>query len=137
MHTMESVETNNGVFVMRKMHTEGGLIDQLIQSLNQFERHVLLLYYVEGLSPMEIGEVLEVSGQRIYATISDLKQRSAKAMVERYVPIATVNRSDNRSDMTVERDADIDTRNNIEVDRSNVSAATPRLSTTRSAATSG
>ena len=66
---------------------EGGLVDQFVETLNRFERHVLLLYYVEGLTPMEIGAVLDEPGQRVYAVLAELKQRTRQAMRDQHVDI--------------------------------------------------
>lgn len=46
-----------------------------VKSLDQTERHVLLMHYVDRLSPREISRVLELAMEQVVHMIARLRER--------------------------------------------------------------
>ena len=55
-------------------------VKPLLEKLDRIERHVLMLYYGEELTPAEIGLVLELPEARVITTLQELQTRAQEAL---------------------------------------------------------
>ena len=67
-----------GVFGMRG--TEAGRMRAFMNTLNRTERLILLLFYADQLSQMEIGLVLNLPETRVSSMLGTLQQQAAAAI---------------------------------------------------------
>jgi len=44
-----------------------------VQALDRDDRYIVLLYYADGLTPMEIGRVLDLPSTRVRARLEELR----------------------------------------------------------------
>ena len=60
--------------------TDARFVKELAATLDRTERHILMLRYVEELTPIEIAAVLELSEQAVIDTLAAMRRRTAQAI---------------------------------------------------------
>ena len=55
-------------------------VKPMVEQLDRVQRHVLMLYYAEELTPAEIGLVLEIPESTVITTLQELQARAQDAL---------------------------------------------------------
>lgn len=52
-------------------------VSQFVQSLERNDRYIVLMYYADGLTPMEISRVLDLPSTRVRDRLQELRSQLA------------------------------------------------------------
>lgn len=53
-------------------------VRQFVQGLDRDDRYIVMLYYADGLTPMEISRVLDLSSTRVRTRLEELRAELAE-----------------------------------------------------------
>lgn len=70
-------------------------VRQFVESLGRNDRHIVLLYYADGLTPMEIARVLDLPSSRVRTRLQELRSELA-CLTQRTQP-ASLSKTQNAS----------------------------------------
>ncbi|MFN3167293.1 MAG: sigma factor-like helix-turn-helix DNA-binding protein [Phycisphaeraceae bacterium] len=55
--------------------SQANRVRQFVQGLDRDDRYIVLLYYADGLTPMEISRVLDLPSTRVRSRLCELRSR--------------------------------------------------------------
>jgi len=68
--------------------SQANRVRQFVQGLERDDRYIVLLYYADGLTPMEISRVLDLPSTRVRNRLSALRSQLVGMTQARPAPLA-------------------------------------------------